>query len=231
MPIVQRFGRFDGSTIELALTTPADGDLHIDTDHAVLTERRARIMDGEWAVIRQVHGTTIVDAVSGGRVLEADGIVTGESGRPIAVHGADCAPVAFITNSGPFGLAHVGWRGLQAGIVEAMVDRLGGEGASVERVVIGSTIGPECYEFGEADLDAVATKYGDEVRAVTADGQPALDLRAGITRAAALAEIDDVRHIGGCTACERAGFSHRARNDVGRHALVARIVATEEPTS
>lgn len=231
MPIVQRVGRSDGSTIELALTILADGDLHIDTDHAVLIERRARIMDGEWAVIRQVHGTTIVDAAADARVLEADGIVTEEIGRPIAVHGADCAPVAFVTNSGPFGLAHVGWRGLHAGIVEAMVDRLAASGASVDRIIIGSAIGPECYEFGEADLDTVATKYGDEVRAVTTDGRPALDLRAGIARAAAHVEIEDVLHIGGCTACERAGFSHRARKDVGRHALVARIVATEEPTS
>ena len=39
---------------------------------------------------------------------------------------------------------------------------------------------PCCYEFGAVDLDRVAARYGDGVRATTRSGRPALDLLAAV---------------------------------------------------
>ena len=50
-----------------------------------------------------------------------------------------------------------GGRGGRRGDARARVPRV--------RAVVGPRIGPECYEFGAADLDAVAARLGDGVRA------------------------------------------------------------------
>jgi YfiH family protein len=153
---------------------------------------------------------------------EADAAVTAVTGAPLAIHTADCVPLVLL-GDGAVGVAHAGWRGLAAGVVEAAVRalaRLGPRPSAVE-AVIGPSIRPECYEFGPADLDAVAAVLGDEVRAETAAGEPALDLAAGVRVALARAGVDQVRDAGVCTACDDRWFSHRARRDTGRQAGVA----------
>lgn len=228
MSCSHRITRSDGSTIELAFTERSDGDFHIDAEPEGLAARRREVMDGTWAVVRQVHGARVVDAsdISGPAAAapEADGVVTEVPGQPIAVQGADCAPLAFITNAGPIAVAHAGWRGLEAGIVDAVVGELAERGAVVTQLVVGPVIGPECYEFGAVDLDAVAESLGETVRSVTSSGTAALDMRAAIISASRAAGVDEVEFARNCTACGDGGYSHRARQDPQRHALVARIV-------
>jgi YfiH family protein len=217
------FVRADGSIVEVRTTDLDDGDFHIDSDPVGLRSRRASVMDGEWAVVRQVHSATVVDA-DPNSTPDADGLVTATPGQPIAVQGADCAPIAFITDGGPIAVAHAGWRGIAGGIVSTTVEELERAGAITTRAIVGPVIGPECYAFGEDDLDRVAAALGDDVRGSTSDGAPALDLRAAITSAFAAVDVYDVQFVAGCTACGTAGFSHRARSDTGRHALAARIL-------
>ena len=71
-------------------------------------------------------------------------------------------------------------------------------------------------------LDLVAARWGDEVRATTADGRPALDVAAGVRRALAEAGVTTIVPGEHCTA-ERADlyWSHRARAETGRFATVA----------
>lgn len=225
MAHVESFARSDGGRIEIALTIPDDGDFHIDGSPVALAARREAVMPGRWAVVRQVHSATVVDADRTMLVPEADGIVTDRPDQPIAVQGADCAPLVFVTESGPIGVAHVGWRGLAAGMIEEMTRVLDDGGGRVTRVVVGSCIGPECYEFGAEELATLERKYGESVRGTTSTGALALDLRGGITSACSHAGIPEVRMLGGCTACQDSGFSYRARGDMGRHALVARITS------
>lgn len=215
--------RRDGSRIRIAITERIDGDFGIDSPPGDLQRRRQEIVDAPWTVVRQVHGRRVVDAAEGSPEVEADGIVTSERRRPIAVQGADCAPLAFVTNTGPIGVAHVGWRGLAGGVIEAVIDRLGRHGADIDHVVIGPTIGPECYAFSEDDLAPLVDRFGPGVRSTTMDGEPALDLAAGIGTALERRGVDDIRHQGTCTACSGAGFSHRADGDSRRLALVAWI--------
>ena len=228
------FVREDGSVIDVAWTDRADGDFHIDASPHALAQRRQGVMAGSWAVVRQVHGNAVVgasDALASSELLEADGIVTSVSDQPIAVQGADCAPVALITNRGPIGVAHAGWRGLACGIVESLANALGarsnqlGERVVIDRAVVGPVICPACYEFGETDLARVVDALGESVRASTRTGTPALDMRAGLVSAFDAVGVSTVDFVGGCPACEETGFSHRGRSDTERHCLVARLVS------
>ncbi len=223
MSTAHHFIRADGSVIEVRVTDLDDGDFHIDSDPVGLRSRRASVMDGEWAVARQIHSAIVVDG-DPNSTPEADALVTATPGQPIAVQGADCAPIAFITDRGPIAVAHAGWRGIAGGIISTTVEELGRSGAITTRVIVGPVIGPECYAFGENDLDRVAAALGDDVRGLTSEGAAALDLRAAITSAFAAVDVSDVQFVSGCTACGRAGFSHRARSETRRHALAARIV-------
>lgn len=223
MSTAHHYIREDNTVVEVCTTDIDDGDFHVNSDSVELTERRAAIMAGPWAVAMQVHGARVVEA-DPVTTPEADALITSTVGQPIGVQGADCAPLAFITDRGPIAVAHAGWRGLASGVIGETVDRLHQGGGQVQCVVVGPVIGPECYEFGAEDLDLVAALLGDDVRSITSTRSPALDLRAAITGACASSGVVDVRFIAGCTGCEDAGFSHRARGDRERHALVARIL-------
>jgi copper oxidase (laccase) domain-containing protein len=146
--------------------------------------------------------------------------VTATPGAVLAVHAADCAPVALVSDQGVVGAVHAGWRGLELGVIGAAVEAMRGLGARTIEAELGPCIGPECYEFGARDLDRLADRLGERVRGRTADGSPALDVPAAVEAA-----LDDagVRLKAGarlCTACSADHFSHRARRETARQALL-----------
>jgi YfiH family protein len=189
---------------------------------ADVAARRRAVVDLPWTWIRQRHGSDVlrVREPGGGCGTWADGAVTDRPGCALAVLAADCAPVALASPEGVIGVAHAGWAGTVAGIVQATVAAMRGLGAERVSAVIGPCIRPECYEFGPADLDRVAARYGPSVRAETAAGRPALDLPAAVRSALAEAGVDEVGDVGGCTACGGRHFSWRARREQERHAAV-----------
>ena len=155
--------------------------------------------------------------------VDADAAVTAVPGAVLAVHTADCAPIALVSPEGVVGAVHAGWRGLAAGVIEAAVDAMRALGAETIEATLGPCIGPECYEFGADDLDAVAAELGDVVRGATADGRPALDLRAGVAAALGRAGVELAGGTVGdvaCTACSGEHYSHRARGETGRQAVL-----------
>jgi YfiH family protein len=174
-----------------------------------------------WTWLRQVHGAEVVTVrCPGDRAgTEADAAVTAIAGAVLVVRTADCAPVAFLSDE-VVGLAHAGWRGLVGGVVERTVEVMRSVGAGVITARIGPCISPPAYEFGPADLDVVAARYGDGVRAQTSGGGSALDLAAGVRAALEAAGVEAIEPgPPPCTATlgERY-FSHRARHDTGRQA-------------
>jgi polyphenol oxidase len=186
--------------------------------------------------VRQVHGSVVLvvpadeppGPVAAGAstarptsVLdgEADALVSVDPMAGLVVLTADCASIALGSPEGVFGAVHAGWRGLVEGVVEHAVGVMRENGATGVVGVLGPCIHPECYEFSPPDLDGVASRFGDQVRARTAAGRPALDLPAAVAAALAAAGADH-RLADTCTGCGGDYFSHRVRGDSGRQALV-----------
>jgi YfiH family protein len=197
------------------------GDLAVGGDPEDLTARRRALVDAPWTWLRQVHGARVVTVTEPGEHAgtDADAAVTAVPGAALAVHTADCAPVLLVAD-GAVGVAHAGWRGLAAGVIEATAAALADLGRPARSAVLGPCIRPRCYEFRGPELDLVADRYGEAVRAETAAGTPALDVAAGVAAACRGLGIE-LTDEGTCTACSPVHWSHRARGDLGRQALVA----------
>jgi polyphenol oxidase len=194
--------------------------------------------------VEQVHGTDVItvaggadsggaadstgplDAMGSGAPVTAvfagdgDALVGVGPGSAVAVLTADCGSIALGSAEGVFAAVHAGWRGLTGGVVEAAVAAMRERGATTVVGALGPCIHPECYEFSPHDLDQVAAVYGDGVRGRTATGHPALDLPAAVSAALMAAGAAEVTGTVACTACGGGYFSHRARADRGRQALV-----------
>lgn len=210
-----------GHVVSRAFTRRHDGDFHIGGDVDHLERIRAEVIDLPWTWLRQVHGSQVVVVSEPGASAgaTADAAVTAEAGAVLAVHTADCVPVLlFDAAAGVIGAAHAGWRGLVDGVLEATVAAMAELGATQVRAEVGPHIRARCYEFGTAELDQVAARYGPDIISTTAWGAPALDMTAGVGTALAAVGVPTI-DVGGCTACESdAFFSHRARGDAGRMA-------------
>lgn len=201
-------------------TERQDGDLAVRGEG--VEHRRASVIDLPWTWLNQVHGGEVVTVDRPGEHVgaSADAAVTAVSGIAVAVHTADCAPIALLAPDA-VGVVHAGWRGLSSGVVANAVDALRRLSSGPISAVLGPCIHAECYEFGREDLDALAARFGDDLRAVTRRGSPALDLPAAVRTALAQSGVDSTHDVGCCTSCSPRHWSHRARGDVGRHALVA----------
>jgi len=151
---------------------------------------------------RQVHGSAVVHAdleLEGVQLVgEADGLVTDRVGVLLAVRVADCVPVFLVDDKrGTLGLAHAGWRGTAAGVVEATLERMESLGALRQSVYVhlGPSICKSCYEVGPEVFRALGV------------GPPTsrfLDLRAVIAERAVAAGLDEARLSvsDACTRCE-----------------------------
>lgn len=215
-----------GATVHLAFTDALDGDLCVDLPTAELEPRRDAVAPHPWTWLRQVHGARVVHASAPGEMAgeQADASVTTAARAALAVHTADCAGVLLWGPSpdGPvLGAAHAGWRGLHDGVLEATVEQMRAVGATEVRWELGPCICPAEYEFGEEQLEALAAHRGDGLRGRTADGRPALDLRAGV-RAALVGSgaVEDAESQPECTAESARHWSWRARRDTQRQAAV-----------
>ncbi|MGQ9604208.1 MAG: peptidoglycan editing factor PgeF [bacterium] len=130
----------------------------------------------------QVHGNSVVfiDSYESVIDLQCDGLVTEREGLALGVTTADCIPlIAHDVEGRIVGIAHCGWRGIAAGIVERLVDVLAQRGFKPKDSVflIGPSIGACCYEVGE---DLLRNFQADEVRnfSFSKGGRKFVDLRA-----------------------------------------------------
>ena len=100
--------------------------------------------------LRQVHGTQVVDLDRDGipDSHTADAAMSRMRGRVCTVLTADCLPILFCDAAGSrVAVAHAGWRGLAAGIVESTVKALETEPAQL-MAWMGPAIGPRAFEVG-----------------------------------------------------------------------------------
>jgi polyphenol oxidase len=183
----------------------------------------------------QVHGSTVLIAQAGAgggppsnpphRVSatpagRGDALVSATPSVAAAVLTADCASIALGSEEGVFAAVHAGWRGLVDGVVEAAVGAMRSLGATEVIGALGPCIHPGCYEFSEDDLATVAAVYGPQVRGRTTSGRPALDIPSTVTAALTSSGAAETPGVDACTACAGGFFSHRARKESGRQALI-----------
>jgi len=153
----------------------------------------------------QFHSTLVHRARAGLRGERGDGLWTDESNLPILAMSADCLPIALARTNGrvpAVAVAHAGWRGLLAGVIDGAVAALGdGELAAA----IGPGIGPCCYEVQDDVADPYRARFGGEV---VRDGK--LDLWRAAETALHDAGVPQVDRFDLCTACRPdLFFSHR----------------------
>lgn len=201
---------------------------HLGDDPSAVAENRRRLcaaldLPSEPRWLTQVHGATVTVA---GRpaTAGADATVVFESGPIAAVLIADCLPVFLAGRKGDrVGLAHAGWRGLVAGVIEATIEALAADPAELI-AWLGPAIGPQAFEVG------------DEVRRAFVVAEPAAaahfmrgrngrwlaDL-PGLARQRLLGRgVSKVHGCGLCTVADPARFfSYRRDGRTGRMAALA----------
>ncbi|HZA95266.1 MAG TPA: peptidoglycan editing factor PgeF [Burkholderiaceae bacterium] len=204
-----------------------DDVTHVTANRALL--RASLPADPCW--LHQVHGAAVVDAARAEPGAIADASFTDEANVVCVVSIADCMPVLLADASGrSVGVAHAGWRGLAAGVIQATARairaRLKDPGAEL-LAYLGPAIGPRHFEVGAEVVAAMQAGLPDAGRAFTerpngkylgnlfALGRQALD-QAGVAR------------IYGCNDCTfsdpRRFYSFRRDGVTGRHAaLIWRI--------
>jgi hypothetical protein len=134
--------------VRVLVTTRALGDMRRGGDGR---GRSRALAPAEPLWLHQVHGIAVADAdhAAAGETPEADAVVARRAGVVCAVTVADCMPVVLAHEAGEaIGVAHAGWRGLAAGVIEATLDALRLPPASL-LAWLGPAIGPRAYEVGE----------------------------------------------------------------------------------
>jgi YfiH family protein len=198
---------------------------HVGDDPAAVAQNRIRLrhalaLPAEPLWLRQVHGTAVTVA---GREhpAESDAAVAFERGCILAILSADCLPVLLTDRDGTVvAAAHAGWRGLAAGVIEAVVRQMHRDPAEL-MAWLGPAIGPRAFEVGEEvrqallDADPLAT----DAFAPNARGRWQADLFLLARRRLDALGIPRIDGGGVCTYDDAVRFySHRRDGRTGRMA-------------
>ena len=174
-----------------------------------------------WAVLDAVHGADVAVVSSSGVITGVDALVTSQPGLALIALGADCVTVALAAGSS-VAVVHAGWTGLVLGAVPAAVVALRGEsGGDQVAAVVGPAICGQCYPVPRERAARVRREcaVADAALVVAANGQPGIDVTAGV-----LAQLDDcnvtvVWRDSRCTAEDADLFSYRRDGRTGRHGI------------
>jgi YfiH family protein len=200
-------------------------------DAAAVAANRARLRErlpADPAWLRQVHGVAVADAdalAGTASKIEADAAVARASKTVCVVMVADCLPVLLADDQGSvIGVAHAGWRGLAAGVLERTVDAMDVAPHTLA-AFLGPCIGGSAYEVGDEVRDAFCARdaAASEAFAPKANGKWLANLpllaRQRLTRTG----LQDLRIAGGawCTYSDPARFySYRRDGASGRMAAL-----------
>jgi YfiH family protein len=200
---------------------------HVDDNPGAVSENRRRVAEvigveaTKLVTVSQTHGTTVLDAARATPSSESDALTYERDDLALVMLVADCLPLLLVDSSSRrFSVVHAGWRGLEAGVIEAAVRQF----SHPESVYafIGPSISMEAYQVGPE----VAVHFQHVPDAVWPDGgdRSRLDLRRVATHQLLAAGIteESVEHSTQVTDGGEVFFSDRAHRPCGRFALVAR---------
>jgi YfiH family protein len=178
-------------------------------------------LPGDPLYLAQVHGTGLINwgTTPINLTPKADASITATPGRVCVVLTADCMPVLLATVTGDkVGVAHAGWRGMAAGVIENAVAAMQAEPGDVV-AWMGPTIGPDAFEVGPEVREAfVSQDTGADVAFRShRPGKYMADLYALARRRLMNAGVKQVHGGGFCTYHEADRFfSYRRAQKSGR---------------
>ncbi|MBS1157396.1 MAG: hypothetical protein H6R07_3320 [Proteobacteria bacterium] len=198
---------------------------HVGDDPQSVIANRALLgqhlpMEPLW--LTQVHGTTVVNAACTCPHAEADASIARMANRICTIMTADCLPVLFCDTQGTaVGAAHAGWRGLNAGILEATVKAMQTPPGEI-MAWLGPAIGPDAFEVGSEVRTAFiahALAATSAFRPSTHDGKWLADLYQLARQRLAACGVTQVYGGNRCTFTEEETFfSYRRDSTTGRMA-------------
>ncbi len=204
---------------------------HVDDNTAAVAANRRLLSDTLvlpsppiW--LNQVHGTSVVNAFGATPNSVADGSYADRPGVVCAVLTADCLPVIFCDRAGTrVAVAHAGWRGLAAGVLEATVEAMGVVPSQL-MAWLGPAIGPQAFEVGGEVREAFVNFANEASEAFTPslNGRWFADIYVLAAQRLVRRGVADVYGGGWCTFNERDRFySYRRDKITGRMATLAWI--------
>jgi len=172
--------------------------------------------------LNQVHGTALAEYRGQSIPPTADAAVARSADQVLAVMSADCLPVLLADKAGSVvAVAHAGWRGLAAGVIERAVEAMRVPPGDV-LAWLGPAIGPRAYEVG-ADVRRAFAGSDDaqsaHAFAPKADGKYMADLYALARQRLTALGVGSVHGGDACTYSEPGRFySYRRDGATGRMA-------------
>lgn len=112
----------------------------------------------QFVSLKQVHGNTvvIVDEASH-RMIEGDAAATITPNLWLTIRAADCQQIAiYAPGKNVIGIAHAGWKGLKAGVVPALLQRMKAEwgiDGSKTIAIAGPSLCTSCAEFSDPTVE------------------------------------------------------------------------------
>jgi len=201
---------------------------HVGDDPVLVGRNRQSLADliGVRAIVSmdQVHGSQVrrFDGFSDSHAIgmainlgECDALVSSESNVGLLAMGADCLTVAFGCDDA-VAVAHAGWRGLAAGVLEQTATEIAQVGRGEIHAAIGPAAGACCYEVSDEVISAFKPAAVHSDRMLDLAGTAEVLLRD--------LGVSSVRCIDACTICDRQRrfFSHRREGTpTGRQGAVA----------
>ena len=226
------FSRGDYASLNLAF--------HVGDDAEIVRRNRRALAhelgyDAEHLVAaQQVHGAecAVVGASQIGRgaldwdsaLPATDALITAQSGVPLLILVADCAPVLlFDARARVLAVVHAGWRGALAGVASRAATSMQELGARAADIRAG--IGP-CLCARNLEVGSEVAQLFENQSVLQARGEKyRLDLRAVIIHDLQSAGIEQIEVNESCPKDEAATFfSHRGQNGgAGRFGIVAQM--------
>jgi YfiH family protein len=206
---------------------------HVGDDAKTVAVNRQELSDWVDADIRfqwlnQVHGTRVCRIDEAAKPFDADALVTARKGIACCILTADCLPVFISAKDGSeIGIAHAGWRGLLAGVIENTLRNMKTPAKDVA-AYLGPAIGPCHFEVGFDVMNRFKDVY--DLQAVEKYFSPTLESGKYMADLFGLAKFRlgalgvEVTSSDICTVCESETlYSYRHSPVTGRMANVILI--------